>query len=292
MEPMEGRPRTSRVLRKTQLFLAAASLAIVTPWLASRAWANPQSVAEPVAHAELLAAKPAVELPAPSPRPFALVELFTSEGCSSCPPADENLARLTEEADAQQSRVFTLELHVDYWNMLGWEDPFSSVVHSDRQRAYGEKRGTRGVYTPQMLINGHAEVVGSRAAESRAAIAAALSDKPSVGVAVHAQREKEGLRVSYRLGSHAEPLDLNLALSDDAVKTKVLRGENASKVLDHRHVVRAFQTVHLPASSAPSATATVLLPWPADAEGRAFVTAYAVDTNTLRIIGADGRAVD
>ncbi len=273
MEPMARPPRTSIVLRKTQLLLAVAALASISSGVASRAWATS-------------------ELPAPTPRPFALVELFTSEGCSSCPPADENLVRLTEEADTQQSRVFTLELHVDYWNMLGWEDPFSSVVHSDRQSAYGKKRGTRGVYTPQMLINGHAEVVGSRAAESRGAISAALNDKPSVGVAVRAEREKDGMRVSYRLGSHSAALDLNLAVADDAVETKVPRGENAKKVLKHRHVVRAFQTVHLPASSAASATTSVLLPWPANAEGGAFAVAYAVDPNTLQIVGADGRAVD
>jgi len=89
MEPIARRRRTSILLRKNDVFLTAASLAIVSPWLASRAWATS-------------------ELPAPTPRPFALVELFTSEGCSSCPPADENLARLTEEADAQGSRVFTL----------------------------------------------------------------------------------------------------------------------------------------------------------------------------------------
>ena len=89
-----------------------------------------------------------------SAEPFAFIELFTSEGCSSCPSADQNLERIATRAKANGQNVYTLSYHVDYWNYLGWEDPYSSKTFSDRQREYAQQFESSRIYTPQMVING------------------------------------------------------------------------------------------------------------------------------------------
>src|SRR5689334_14081460 len=102
-------------------------------------------------------------------QPFALVELFTSEGCSSCPPADRVLARLAAEARASGRRIFPLSFHVDYWNGLGWRDPWSTRTFTERQRNYARALGWR-TYTPQMVINGAEHFVGSDERHARESI--------------------------------------------------------------------------------------------------------------------------
>ncbi|MGH9764327.1 MAG: DUF1223 domain-containing protein, partial [Blastocatellia bacterium] len=104
-----------------------------------------------------------------------LVELFTSEGCSSCPPADEVMARLARTQPVPGAEIIALGEHVDYWNRLGWTDPFSSSAFSNRQREYSSAFANDEVYTPQMIVDGQTEFVGSNIAKARAAIAAAAS---------------------------------------------------------------------------------------------------------------------
>jgi hypothetical protein len=108
--------------------------------------------------------------PAPAAPGFAVVELFTSEGCSSCPPADQVLADVSHGAG-----VYALEYHVDYWNSLGCRDPYSAAAYSDRQRAYADALGEDQVYTPQMIVNGTNAFVGSNRQRAEAAIAAGLA---------------------------------------------------------------------------------------------------------------------
>lgn len=222
------------------------------------------------------------------PHSAAVVELFTSEGCSSCPAADETLADITAEEERAGHRVYTLELHVDYWNDLGWVDPFSAPVHSERQRGYAHALGVNGIYTPQMVVNGRAELVGSRGAEARSAIERALARPSSVGVSVFGARVKDApgvIQVQYRVSS-AAAVNLQLALAEDATQTKVAGGENAGRTLKHRHVVRSFWTGRV----AGNAQGTWRASWPASAQNsRAFVVAYAADPGTLAIIGADGQ---
>ena len=96
---------------------------------------------------------------------MAVIELFTSQGCSSCPSADRNLARIVESAERDGRPVYALSFHVDYWNSLGWRDPFSAEEFTQRQREYARKFQARSVYTPQMVVNGQVHFVGSRAAD-------------------------------------------------------------------------------------------------------------------------------
>ncbi len=148
----------------------------------------------PVAAVVVALASPrggAARADAPAQRRTVVVELFSSEGCSSCPPADAVLARLAREQPVAGAEVVALELHVDYWNSLGWADPFSSAAFTDRQRAYADAFGRRGTYTPQLVVDGAAEFVGSNEAGARAAVAAAaLEPKTQV------QLTRSGDRVS------------------------------------------------------------------------------------------------
>ena len=226
----------------------------------------------------------------PLPRAAAVLELFTSEGCSSCPAADELLAELTTEAERSGRRVYTLELHVDYWNNLGWVDPFSRAIHSQRQSGYSRALGSSGLYTPQLVVNGREELVGSRAALARSAIDRALATPSSVGVAVNAARGSDAsaaIQVAYRLNS-TKPVILNLALAEDSSETHVDDGENRGRILQHRHVVRAFWSGPV----AAHASGTWRAPWPRTARAEnALVVAYAADPATLAVIGADARTL-
>ena len=131
----------------------------------------------------LLAAGPAS---APGPRTPILVELFTSEGCSSCPPADALLGRLLREQPVASADVVPLELHVDYWDRLGWKDPFAAKAYTDRQQAYARALKIEDVYTPQMVVDGRDGFVGSDLSEARKAIAAAV-DRPHLPLRVTAR---------------------------------------------------------------------------------------------------------
>src|ERR1700685_382630 len=109
---------------------------------------------------------------------FVLIELFTSEGCSSCPPADALVARIQEENNNKP--VYILSFHVDYWNHLGWKDPFSSAAFSDRQKNYANRLNLQSVYTPQVVVNGQTEFVGSDEDRMKNAIENSLQKKSAV----------------------------------------------------------------------------------------------------------------
>jgi hypothetical protein len=166
-----------------------------------------------------------------------VIELFTSEGCSSCPPADRLLARLdrTQPGPIQGAEVIALEMHVDYWNGLGWADPFSQASFTRRQHEYA--RDGR-VYTPQMIVDGQASFVGSDERAAKEAIAAAAR-QPTAPVKL--VRRGDRLQVTVpALPPGSEPADLWLALTERGLSTQVERGENAGSTLSHGPVVRAL----------------------------------------------------
>jgi len=173
-----------------------------------------------------LSAGPAVAAERP-----VVVELFTSQGCSSCPPADALLATL-----ADRPEVLALAFHVDYWNRLGWTDPFSSVWATARQSAYATQMGSSQVYTPQAVVDGGRDVVGSDRAALDSAIADARRD-PSVPLTLTAS--DAALQVAV---DPAAPVDAVLWLVgfDDRHETSVRRGENAGHTLVDRNVVRSL----------------------------------------------------
>jgi hypothetical protein len=177
-----------------------------------------------------------------------LVELFTSEGCSDCPPADALLERLDESQPVAGAHLVVLSEHVDYWNRIGWKDPYSSHAYSERQGAYAARFGLSSVYTPQMVVDGKFECVGSD--ESRAIAAA--------GTAVRAQKvsiklsgahmESDGVLTVHldagRLPSPAARLtNVLLAVADERDETHVTGGENGGRTLRHIAVLRSLKEV-------------------------------------------------
>ena len=177
---------------------------------------------------------------APPARVPVLVELFTSEGCSSCPPADRLLEKLDREQSVAGSDVIVLSEHVDYWNQLGWTDPFSSALYTQRQRDYAWSLNGE-VYTPEMVVDGAKGFVGSDEAEARRAIREAT--KPGkTRVHVEARREEDKVRISIRMDQAPDGV-VFLALARESEKSQVLRGENGGRALTHVAVVSPLQEV-------------------------------------------------
>jgi len=180
-------------------------------------------------------------LRAAAPTPV-LVELFTSEGCSSCPPADDLLARMAASPVADAAIVVPLGEHVDYWDALGWRDRFSSASMTARQQQYAVRLGGEGPYTPQLVIDGRAECVGSDAAAARRAIAtAAARPHGTVTIDVDGDRVRIAIRdLPQRAADRAEVL---LAVTEDRLRSVVTRGENHGRTLTHAAVVRQLGVV-------------------------------------------------
>ena len=179
----------------------------------------------------------------------AVVELFTSEGCSSCPPADRVLAELAARAEAGSLPVYTLSFHVDYWNSLGWRDRFSSSRYSERQGNYSAVGAHGRVYTPQVVVNGEQECVGSDAARIDSLVGSALGRKPRTRIALEATRGDHVVEVNYVVTGDTQDRVLNLALVEPHADSKVERGENAGEHLAHVNVVRVFTTRALSAGT-------------------------------------------
>lgn len=219
---------------------------------------------------------------AKKPAGFALVELFTSEGCSSCPPADRLLASIDKWGEENNQRVLALSFHVDYWNQLGWEDPYSSSAHTQRQRAYASARGERSVYTPQMIVNGGEGFVGSDSKRATQALSEALTSTPTAELEIaSARREGDRIHVHYTVRGTAAGAVLNLALIDKQGSQSVPRGENAGRTLRHVNIVRAFHST--PIAGEGAGNASFALPAQAPA-GR--LIAYVQQPTTLSVVAA------
>ena len=213
--------------------------------------------------------------------PLALVELFTSEGCSSCPPADRLLAHLAAEARDNGDPVFTLSFHVDYWNYLGWADPYSDPAFSARQRAYSQALH-EGVYTPQMIVNGRRAFVGSDAARARRDLADALRQPAAVTLAAGVSPvTAEGvLLVSYAAPDLPEGAVVHLAVVERGLSQRITRGENTGRTLGHENVVRVFETLTAPYGKVNLELPEALNP------ANASLIAYAQDVKTTAVLGA------
>jgi hypothetical protein len=160
-----------------------------------------------------------------------LVELFTSEGCSSCPPADRQLQQL-------DSQVIVLSEHVDYWDRLGWKDRFSSPAFTERQQAYVREFALDSPYTPQMVVDGVAQFTGGDTRRAAVEIEKA-ANRPKAAIAL--ARNAEGVKVD--VGGSPNAADVWLAMADDSAITKVAAGENKGHTLSHVAVVRSFRKI-------------------------------------------------
>ncbi|MEO5923824.1 MAG: DUF1223 domain-containing protein [Bryobacteraceae bacterium] len=226
----------------------------------------------------------------PLQRTPVLLELFTSEGCSSCPPADQVLQAFDRKQPIEGVDLIVLSEHVDYWDRLGWKDPFSSAQYTARQREYTEKYNLDGVYTPQLVVDGHFGVVGSDTRAASSAIQRAKKDR-KIPIAI-SNAVRDGNRITAHVEIPAgEPGNRNstpvlfVAIADDRAETQVSRGENAGRTLGHVAVTRILTKV----GSVDSATAyskDLVLSIPASArQTGSRVIVFLQDPKSGRILG-------
>ncbi len=180
---------------------------------------------------------------------YVLVELFTSEGCSSCPPADKVLARLEAEQPVENVEIIPLALHVDYWDYLGWKDEFSSAAYSSRQTGYADKFKLDAIYTPQMIVDGAKQFTGSQFETAVNSIKeTAKIKKAAIEMAV----EENNLKIEISdLPSH-DAAYIWFVITEDNLETNVKRGENSGRKLPHTAVVREMKLLDTLAENAKS----------------------------------------
>jgi len=236
-----------------------------------------------------------------APGSVAVVELFTSQGCSSCPPADRLLSQLAEDPH-YRGKVIPLSFHVDYWNYVGWQDPFSSKLWSERQKLYASRAfHTNRIYTPQVVVNGRSECVGSNEGDVLDRVRGALAEAPAAAVTLRVEPvTPEGqlqIHASAKMlraanGSKGD-LDLWVAIYESGLSTEVKAGENASRVLRNDRVVRRFEKVFSLSSQAGSSHEGEIAlgidkRWKSADLG---VVAFLQDPATLSVVGATGASL-
>lgn len=217
--------------------------------------------------------------------PAVVVELYTSEGCSSCPPADALLSKIAREGTVGGAQVIPLGFHVTYWDQLGWKDSASLPEATKRQEDYSRVFGADRVYTPQAIVDGGAEMVGSDEGAVRRAIAKAAG-QPHVGVTVSAAFGRQDISVDYQIEPYRfdprNPPDVWVILTEDALTSFVKRGENVGHTLHNDAVVRRISGV--PESLSDGGVVGPLRPeWHPD---HMHAVVLVQDHKTRRILGA------
>lgn len=186
----------------------------------------------------------AQDVAASKPASIAIVELFTSEGCSSCPPADALLRQINLKQTNAGQLIVGISEHVTYWNNLGWRDPYSLPVFTERQSVYASRLSAEGSYTPQMVLNGRDQFVGSNGgALQRALLDDSRRSHLDLSI-LSSNRTPSGVDVKFSLKQPvAKPLDIIAVLTDDADRSNVLQGENGGRLLQHVSVARSLTRV-------------------------------------------------
>jgi hypothetical protein len=220
---------------------------------------------------------------------FAVVELFTSQGCSSCPGAEQALARLGEQTGGLA--VFPIEWHVDYWDYLGWPDPYALPEAAQRQRRYGRALSSR-IFTPQLIVNGR-EVVRPAQDYTRVHSAAVAALGPPASTAagqpallltapVHSDRS---VQIDYRVTDLPAGCVLTVVAVETGLENFVPRGENTGRTLHHHNVVRGFATVDLGSAADESGRVRITLPHGV-VRSASSIVGYVQQHNTLHIVAA------
>jgi len=197
---------------------------------------------------------PAKEPVKSSLKGFVVIELFTSEGCSSCPAADAEVEKI---AGMHSGDVYVLGFHVDYWNRLGWKDEFSNAAYSERQREYAAHFNLENVYTPQVVVNGKVQLVGSDGVALSRLVNTEIKNPANQSIEIMASMPgSKTVQVTYK-NNVTESTMVNIALVQKKVQTKVKRGENEGRILRQINIVRDFKTIH---NGRREGTANLVLP--------------------------------
>lgn len=300
-----GMPPAKRTTILATAALIAGAIVVGAPQAAksaqggamSAAPAGPAAAATPAASATPANLAASANAAAPG---TVIVELFTAQGCSSCPPADRLLARIGQDPKLGGAKVIPLGFHVDYWNRQGWFDPFSSEVWTKRQATYDKALfHSDNVYTPQLVINGRTECVGSKEPEVTNLITTALATPPAGEVSLSAPEKplpatgggSSRIVVTARmLRPAAHGLDVWVALTENNLTTAVRSGENASQTLRDDHVVRRLvKAFSLKETAGSEHSGKVDLAIDPTWKGPFEVVAFLQDPKTLNIEGATER---
>jgi hypothetical protein len=224
-----------------------------------------------------------------TPRVPVLLELFTSEGCSSCPPADRLLALFDQKQPVPGADLIVLSEHVDYWDRLGWKDPFSSSLFTARQQEYSYRLQGEGVYTPELVVDGRFGFVGSDGHKAASAIqeamrepkiSIAISDASRDGNQVTAHIEVPGAEQSFKGGRGV----LYIALADNRAESQVARGENAGRSLAHVGVTRVLKRVGMIDLGAATARNVMVAIKPGTGANGSRLVAFIQDAQTGRVL--------
>jgi hypothetical protein len=209
-----------------------------------------------------------------APQHVVIAELFTSQGCSSCPAADKLMGNYIEQNDA---RILPLSFHVDYWNYIGWKDPFSNKQFSKRQQQYATQLHTESVYTPQVVLNGSYETVGNNKTKVEAGLKklAANNYKPVLTATLNAAGN--GWLLKYTI-AQASQYQLQIAIVQKKAVTAIANGENGGTTLKNYNVVRELITI----DATPTGEKTITLPTNLAAQD-ALVVVYVQHKQTLAI---------
>lgn len=274
------------------LLLVAVLLVGVKFFRNSINWSSASSVAK--AEADIL------EIATPKmgdgKRSPVIVELFTSEGCSSCPPADKVLAELETAQPIPGAEIIALSEHVDYWNYIGWSDPFSSAAFSARQGAYADVFNNSGVYTPQMVVDGQAEFVGSNSEKARTAITR-LAKIPKAEVTIDEGQKVEPentsiIKLQVRVAklpklSPNDIAEVLLAITESNLSSQVVRGENTGRQLNHTAVVRELRSLgSVSSANKPFEAETTAILGKDWKRSQLKVVAFVQERKQKRILGA------
>jgi hypothetical protein len=220
------------------------------------------------------------------PKGFAVVELFTSEGCSSCPPADQLVARIQQED--RDRPVYILAFHVDYWDRLGWKDGFSDHRYTQRQNRYAGWLNLQSVYTPQIVVNGRKEFVGSQESTLRSAIQSSLDQTPGTQLTLGDIRIDGGMvHYRYDVKNAVAKSSLIVALVQRSATTDVKAGENSGRTLSHVQIVRNLSGIEV--GTGANGSAELALPQGA-AVGEELI-AFVQNDDTGEIVAATSSAL-
>jgi hypothetical protein len=215
---------------------------------------------------------------------FALLELYTSEGCSSCPPADRLLARVQKEAGNRP--IFLLCEHVDYWDDAHWKDAFSQHQFSQRQYRYDSRLKSQ-VYTPQLIVNGKKECLGSDEAAVNAAVKNAVAKESNVNLDLKARQQGNNIQISYSINGNSPANKLLIAVIEKHAVREIGDGENRGKTLNHAQIVRSLSSFTITGNKGVE---QISLPVDYNA-GNYEIVGFLQDENTDEIVSA-ARAQD
>ncbi len=232
---------------------------------------------------------PAAEVP-PAHASAVLIELFTSEGCSDCPPADELLRQVSGRQTEYGQLIVGISEHVSYWNDLGWKDPFSADQYTQRQNDYGAHFRLDSVYTPQMVVNGREQFVGS---DRRALASAFASEARRKQIQLHiTSLQVTEKNLTFRYSAMGLPksgsLELVAVLVDDMERSNVLRGENSGHEIIHASVARALARVGA-LRETEQKSVTLPLPQSLDAHSGHHLVLFAQQNGTGPVLGVDAK---